>query len=381
MTMRTLVLVAALLLATTSAAALERTFAGSAQLDYQGVPTQPIRDGNAGNFRGFTLEASIKLAVDVTEHISANVKFCYGCHGFELDMAYLDLRAFDELNVRVGRFSPSFGSFNLRHDPANHKLSDKPLPYDMGRMLRKDAWNNGVLPSPFPDNGVEVNGTHWFGDAVQLDYATYAVMGFKSSDPQPFDFTFKDSHLPYYTDNNGLPTFGGRVAMTLRLSSEADTTLGASAMYGTYDIHDALTYAILGGDLAFRFVRTYLRLEYLVRRQEFDTSSPTNFRYALAPNQGDFFVKHGAFVELEQPITRQVDVIARGDGMYRVGNVPATSTLRRRSTVVRETLGLTYALDRSVRIKGSTELWEFTDEDARGHKFELGFHAAVVGTF
>jgi len=72
-------------------------------------------------------------------------------------MIYFDLRAFDELNVRIGRFSPSFGSFNLRHDPGNHKLSDKPLPYDMGRMLRNATWNNGVLPSPFPDNGVEVN--------------------------------------------------------------------------------------------------------------------------------------------------------------------------------------------------------------------------------
>jgi hypothetical protein len=187
--------------------------------------------------------------------------------------------------------------------------------------------------------------------------------------------------LPYYIDNNGLPTVGARLAMTVRLSSDADMALGASGMYGTYDVHDSLTYAILGGDLGFRFARTYLRLEYLVRRQDFDTSSPSDFRYALAPNQGDYFTKHGAYVELEQPITRQVDVIARGDGMYRVGNVPATSDLRRRSTVVRETLGLAYALDRSVRIKGSTELWEFSDEDARGHTLELGLHAAVVGTF
>src|SRR5262249_40488601 len=157
-------------------------------------------------------------------------------------------RAWDELNLRAGRFSPSFGSFNLRHDPANHKLSDKPLPYDMGRMLRKDDWNNGVLPSPFPDNGFEIDGTHWFADTVQLDYAAYAVMGFRSSDATPFDFTFRDSHLPYYIDNNSLPTVGGRVAATIKLSSEVDTTLGASAMYGTFDNHDSLTYAILGGD-------------------------------------------------------------------------------------------------------------------------------------
>jgi len=54
----------------------------------------------------------------------------------------------------------------LRHDPANHCLSDKPLAYDMGRMLRLRDWNLGVLPSPFPDNGVEASGRHWFGSSV-----------------------------------------------------------------------------------------------------------------------------------------------------------------------------------------------------------------------
>lgn len=54
----------------------------------------------------------------------------------------------DELNFRVGRLTPAFGSFPLRHDPANHRTSDKPLPYDMGRMLRFREWNEGVLPAP-----------------------------------------------------------------------------------------------------------------------------------------------------------------------------------------------------------------------------------------
>jgi hypothetical protein len=132
------VLAAALLLALGArpARALDRTFAGSVQLDEHVAPLEPSADARTQFFGGFTAELSGKLAVDLTEHVSANVKICYGCHGFETDMAYLDLRAADEFNVRVGRFSPSFGAFNLRHDPANHKLADKPLPYDMGRMLR-----------------------------------------------------------------------------------------------------------------------------------------------------------------------------------------------------------------------------------------------------
>src|SRR6185369_11625644 len=140
-------------------------------------------------------------AVDFSERVSANMKVCYGCHGFEADMMYFDIRVSDELNFRVGRFSPSFGAFNLRHDPANHRLSDKPLPYDMGRMLRLRQWNMSVLPSPFPDDG-----TKFFGDSLQLDYAVYAVSGFKA-EARPIDLDFRLSRTPqYYVDNNARPT-------------------------------------------------------------------------------------------------------------------------------------------------------------------------------
>ena len=174
-------------LVATRAHAIDRNLAGSVQLDYMFVPTSPnLNEGKSAGtygFDGFTLEATEKLSVDVSDKVSANAKVCFGCHGFELDMTYVDFRVADEFNIRAGRFSPSFGAFNIRHDVANHKLSDKPLAYDMGRMLRLRTWNMGVLPSPFPDNGLEINGTHWFGNSTQLDYAVYAVEGFKTISP------------------------------------------------------------------------------------------------------------------------------------------------------------------------------------------------------
>src|ERR1700728_4342721 len=84
-------LLAVLLALASPARAIERTFAGSAQVDYLAVPTQPGWDANAGTgntFDGLTIEAAMKVAVDITPHLSANVKACFGCHGFELDMAY-----------------------------------------------------------------------------------------------------------------------------------------------------------------------------------------------------------------------------------------------------------------------------------------------------
>jgi hypothetical protein len=379
------IVVATVLALAPPARAIERTFAGSAQIDYLFVPTAKDASANAGTndtFDGFTLEASLKLAVDLTEHLSANVKVCYGCHGFEADMVYFDLRVADELNFRLGRFSPGFGAFNLRHDPANQKLSDKPLPYDMGRMLRNLDWNGGVLPSPFPDNGAEIDGTHWFGETGQLDYAIYGVAGFRATGANVTDINFTESHESFYVDNNARPTGGARLALTLKPSTLSDVSFGASGMAGTYDDQNKLLYAILGADFSVRVNRTNFRMEYLVRRTDFDTAEPTTLKYAVAPHQGDYFTKHGAYAELEQPLARDFDFVARVDGLARIGNVPANiSDLSSRSGMLRETIGLAYAVERNLRLKTSVEYYEFSDRDADGHKDDVAIHAGVTGTF
>jgi hypothetical protein len=316
-------------------------------------------------FDGFTVELAGKLAVDISDRVSANMKVCYGCHGFEADMMYFDVRVSDALNVRAGRFSPSFGAFNLRHDPANHRTSDKPLPYDMGRMLRMRQWNLGVLPSPFPDNGVEVNGTGWLGHTLQLDYAAYAVSGFKG-DAKALDIDFKLSRSPqsYYVDDNARPAGGGRLAMTLKLADAGDATLGASMMAGTYDPENRLTYAIFGSDLSVRLSSTSIRMEYLARRTAFDT------------------VIHGGYAEIEQAVTPDLDLIGRADGLYRIGNVAAASELSRKSSVLRYTVAGAYAVGRGLRVKLSTELWNFSNRDLEtGHKVELSMHAGLAGSF
>jgi hypothetical protein len=383
------------LLGNNEAFAIERTFAGSAQLDYHFVPT--AKNANADDpstarqgagsytFDGFTVEAALKLAVDLSDHLSANVKVCFGCHGFETDMAYFDYRVADELNFRVGRFSPSFGAFNLRHDVANHKLSDKPLVYDMGRMLRRADWKMGVLPSPFPDNGAEINGTHWFGDDIQLDYAGYAVSGFKAQRDAPeLDWITSRSGNAYYVDNNGRPTIGARAALTLKFTQATDLTLGSSGMYGTYDAQNDVWYAILGVDATLRIQGTALRFEYLARRQSFDTTTgQAKWKYIVpAGAQYDYFTKHGGFVELEQPLNSKTDLLLRGDAMFRDGNVQLASPLiSQRSSIYRATLGMSYAIEQNLRFKASTEYWTFSDNDFRGHDKEVTFHVAGVATF
>jgi len=369
-----------------TARALDYNVAGSSQVDYHLVPRGSAGDGTSNGasrtaFDGFTLEAALKVSVDVSDHFSANVKLCMGCHGLATDMFYMDYRVADELNVRAGRFSPSFGAFNLRHDPANHRLSDKPLPYDMGRMLRLRDWNLGVLPSPFPDTGVEVNGLHWFGNKVQFDYAAYAVTGFRAENgAADLDFTRSRTDDIFYFDNNNRPTVGGRLAMTVKLSKGFDAQLGASGMHGTFDPNNDLRYTIYGADLSFRYRKTNLRIEYLARRQDLDLSDPSRFKYATTPD-ADYFTKHGGYAEIEVPATNRLDLIGRADFLARTGNVLQGSQLQANSALLRYTVGTAFTIERGLRAKLSTELWSFSDLDMIGRRNAFSSHVALVGTF
>jgi hypothetical protein len=93
-------------------------------------------------------------------------------------------------------------------------------------------------------------------------------------------------------------------------------------------------------------------------------------------------MKHGAYVELEQPLARDFDVVARVDALARIGNVPAgIADLSYRSEMVRETLGFAYAVERNLRLKTSGEYYQFSDRDADGHMYGVAIHAGVAGTF
>jgi hypothetical protein len=355
----------------------ERNFAGSMQTNYLWV--QSDDDAHAQTFDGFTNELSLKVAVDFTDAVSANVKLCYGCHGVELGMAFTDLRVADELNFRIGRFTPAFGDFPLRHDPANHRTADKPLPYDMGRMLRLRELNLGVLPAPYVDQGLEINGTHWFGLRVQLDYAVHVVGGLRSGQDD-LDLDFARSRSAYYIDNNSEPAVGGRLAVTLDLSEELLVSLGASAMAGHSDPGREIAYAIGALDFYLRAGPLDLHAEYLIRRNEMPLGGQPDTRFRYGPGEDgvydDFFLKDGFYTELNLPLWTRLELVGRFDGLRRIGNVAINSPLRKRSLVLRYTTGINIVLDGSVRLKLSGEYYDFSDFDD-----ELAVNAGAVAAF
>jgi hypothetical protein len=355
---------------------VERNFAGSIQLDYMAVPSESV--GRKIALDAATAEVSLKMTQDFGDQMSASVKLCVACHGVEVGMAFFDLRVADELNVRVGRFTPQFGAFPIRHDPANHRTSDKPLPYDMGRMLRTNDWNMGILPSPWVDNGIELSGTHFFSDALQLDYAAYAIAGPRSAnDPVDFEFKLSRSGEAYYVDNNSRPTVGARTALNI-VGDATTVTTGVSAMAGTYDPENKLNFAIAGADLIVEYARVFFRAEYLLRRTEMSLGTDPSLRFKYGPGKNGrydpYFLKHGFYAELELPITDRIDGIVRWDGLRRQGNVVRTSQLRSDSALLRYTAGASIRVRGATRVKLSGELYDFSDfED------EIAIHLALTG--
>jgi hypothetical protein len=376
--MRTAVVCVGLVVAAAAARADEpaRNFAGSIQIDYMAVPTEDVARKQA--LDGATLELSMKMAMDFTQNISANVKVCYACHGFEVGMAFFDVRVADQLNFRVGRFTPSFGEFPLRHDPANHRTSDKPLPYDMGRMLRLREWNEGVLPAPWVDNGIEINGTQFFGPLTQLDYAAYAIMGPKGN-ADALDVDFIQSRTAYYVDNNSRPTVGGRLAATVGIGDASSVSLGGSGMYGTYDPDNKLHFLVAGGDFVLRLDKVFWRAEYLLRRTQFALPADPGAALRYGPGANgkfeDYFVKDGFYTEIEVP-AGPFDFVARWDGLRRKGNVAVTSPLRSESLLLRYTAAATLRVYGALRIKLSTEYYDFSDFDD-----EVVLHLGLAGPF
>jgi len=355
---------------------VERNFAGSIQLDYMAIPTESI--GRKIALDSATAEASLKVTQDFGDQVSASVKLCVACHGLEVGMAFFDLRVTDELSFRVGRFTPQFGAFPVRHDPANHRTSDKPLPYDMGRMLRTTEWNMGILPSPWVDNGVELSGAHFFSDAVQLDYAAYAVGGPRAANaPVDFEYKLSRSGESYYLDNNSRPSIGARVALNF-IQGRTTVAAGASVMAGTYDPENKLHYQIAGADLMVQIARVFLRAEYLLRRTEMTIGPDPSLQFKYGPGKtgryDPYFLKQGFYAELEVPLVERVDAILRWDGLRRQGNVVRTSELLSDSALLRYTAGTSIRIHGATRIKLSGEIYDFSD-----FQDEIAVHLAVTG--
>lgn len=349
---------AALLLADAPARASSSVrVSGSVAVDYWGIANRKIGPKQP---EGLSLDASLTVGGDVHEDLSYSVKTCFSCHGLEPEHVMIDYQPKAWLNVQAGRLAVPFGDFSNRVDPGSHPLSSAPLIYDMGRMAygSRTELNLGVTPLPYVDTGLMIYGQTWPADRLQLWYGGYAVTGMRGSN----DVDYVAMRSLYYTDNNNEPAVGGRV--TLTYSAEpgdllGDLSLGASGTTGHYDAAKQLRYQLWGVDATARVCKLTARFEYARRRTDLDATA-SGYPYAVVD---PWFDKAGWYVELEYPVARWLDTVARYDHLERRGvPLPGSSASLGPSTAIdRYSAGVMLTPASAMFVKLSYERWVAPD--------------------
>lgn len=340
------------------------------------VDSWVIPDGAAVRAtRGVTPDGSLKIGVDINDDLSFSAKACISCHGLEMEHANLDYQPKTWFNLQVGRLAVPFGEYANRIDQSGHKPVSAPLIYDMGRSAYADRsnFNGPVVMLPYVDTGAMVYGQFFIGDWAQVWYGAYGVGGLKGSG----DVDWMSLRAVPYTDNNGTPAYGGRLAITL--TSEpgglfGDVSLGASYTGGRFDKGGKLQYDAVAADLAIPFRRATLRGEAALRRTRLDPSAP-GYGYAVVD---DFFDKRGFYAELEHPLGRYLSVAWRYDMLERLG-VPlpgSSAAMTPASRLTRATAGFMLTPAASLFVKLSYEYWMPSDYP----EFHSG-HVGVGGAF
>ena len=281
------------------ARAVDRSFAGSVQIDeHFAPPLDPSTNARSQVFEGFTTELSAKVAADLSDHVSVNVKICYGCHGFEADMAYFDLRVADGAELPRGSFlaelrrlqsaprsrepQASGQAIAVRHGPDAPNAGLEPRrPAEPLSGQRRGDQRHALVRGQGPDRVCRATPSAEFkGDQTALD----------------LDFVQSRTGTFYYVDNNNTPAGGapprddGQAHAEHRPHVRRERDGGHVRPRQQVHLHD-----LRGGRLALRVGRTHLRAEWLMRRETFDTGNAAAFKYVVPMKGGDFFVKHGAY--------------------------------------------------------------------------------------
>ena len=337
-------LAAALLLAgAVPCLAARWTWSGSGVVDFKGIYRAP--EASTLGKHGAIVEWSIKPNVEVSEKVSVTARLCTSCHGLTVDQAYAEVRLRREVSIEAGRINVPFGDYYQRHDPASDALLSKPLPFEMGHMLRYQPtqFNLGVLPMPYVDSGATLFGDVWMGEALQIWYGVFGANGFRSQVAQ--DFTFMDQvSNAGFEDNNDHLSWGGRLAL-----ARGEATAGGSFMRGAYDPKAQYDYDAWGVDGSARLLGFQLRAEYLERDTEV---ADAGTRRTL--------MKKGFYGQIESPAWRKLSAAWRIDGLLREG--PALGTDNDASSgILRWTLGVALSPGLEYAFRAQYEHWRFTD--------------------
>jgi hypothetical protein len=179
-----------------------------------------------------------------------------------------------------------------------------------------------------------------------------------------------------YTDNNRVPSAGGRFTLSYSADPKAffgDASVGGSYTGGRYDKDGKLGYQVWAADATLRFGKVTLRGEYAARRTDLDPAA--SYPFTLVD---PWFKKEGFYGEAEVPLGNSLTAVYRYEELRRTGTpLPGSiSELSADSRFVRHTGGVVVTPAQAVFIKLSWEYWRTTDFG----DFHT-YHAGIGGAF
>lgn len=285
--------------------------------------------------------------------LSASVRACWGCHGIELEQAFLEWRPASFFSLKAGRMDINAGSFNARHDFNTRRTISKPLTRIMGNMVRQDEFNLGILPAPYVDNALSA-GLDIDAGFMGWNLEGIIMTGLKGGSAAN-DIDFLQSRQ--FADVNNEPSLGARMGFELPMLS-----LNFAYLWGNYDPEGRRSYNLVSADARLRLGPLTLEGEFAWRETEFaNTGSPGGEAH---------FQKFGWWVMLDWQVVAGLHLTAAADALY-VTNIflgsfgptpdPVQAVTDDKNRIVRLLGGVSYVTVGGLLLRLNAEYWEFTD--------------------
>lgn len=198
--------------------------------------------------------------------LSSELEFEHGTEEIKLEMALIDIEFLEEVNLRGGILLSPLGKFNIAHDSPRNEFTDRPLV------------STRIIPATLSEAGFGLFGSFYPHVEHRITYETYIVNGLNDDVLLGGDGTSIPHGRPiaFEEDNNGSPSFVGRVAWM----PEFDLELGLSLHTGLYNtfktdglvVDERRSLTIMAVDGEYRIGNLVLQGEYARARIEIPVS-------------------------------------------------------------------------------------------------------------
>ncbi|MCH8903080.1 MAG: hypothetical protein IIA45_04110 [Bacteroidetes bacterium] len=187
-----------------------------------------------GVTEGFSMEMrrfNIFIFSPINRRINfiSELEFEHGTEEIALEMALIDVRVSDGLNLRGGIILPQIGLVNANHDSPKWNFVERPLS------------STHIIPTTLSEVGFGIHGK-FFSDSRILSYDAYVVNGLQESiilneEGRTFLQQGKSEEM-FEEDNNGVPMMNVKFSLSNRKSTEVGVSY-YGGIYNTYRIEGA----------------------------------------------------------------------------------------------------------------------------------------------